>query len=56
MDYEIRFDLATLEPDSDIYAVEVDKVVSVTPLSLDLTSRIALPELQSIMVKVGGLK
>jgi 5'-nucleotidase len=56
MDYEIRFDLATLEPDSDIYAVEVDKVVSVTPLSLDLTSRIALPELQSIMVKVEGLK
>lgn len=32
-------DEATLEPDSDIYALVRDKVVSVTPLSLDATSR-----------------
>lgn len=51
MDYEIRFDPANLEPDSDIYAVTIERVVSVTPLSLDLTSRIALDELQSIMAK-----
>lgn len=39
MDYEAWWDAASLEPDSDIYAVVVDRVVSVTPLSLDLTSR-----------------
>ncbi|MCS7287257.1 MAG: 5'/3'-nucleotidase SurE [Anaerolineae bacterium] len=49
MGYEVRFDLATLEPDSDIYAVAVEKVVSVTPLSLDLTSRIDFHKLQSIL-------
>lgn len=52
MDYEVRFDPANLEPDSDIYAVAIDRVVSVTPLSLDLTSRISLYELQSIMAKL----
>jgi len=49
MDYETRVDIETLEPDSDIYAVVVDKVVSVTPLSLDLTSRVDLMELQKLM-------
>jgi 5'-nucleotidase len=33
------FDLVTLEADSDIYAFAVDRVVSVTPLTLDLTAR-----------------
>ena len=33
------YDLATLEPDSDIYAFAVDRVLSVTPLTLDLTAR-----------------
>jgi 5'-nucleotidase len=32
-------DLATLETDSDIYAFSVDRVISVTPLALDLTAR-----------------
>lgn len=49
MDYETRIDFATLEPDSDIYAIVVDKVVSVTPLSLDLTSRIDLADLQKAL-------
>ncbi len=30
------------EPDSDVWALKVDRVVSVTPLSLDLTSRAGL--------------
>ncbi len=34
------------EEDSDIYAIAVDKIVSVTPLSLDYTSRINLQDLQ----------
>jgi 5'-nucleotidase len=33
------------EPDSDIYALAVDRVVSVAPLSLDLSSRIDLAQL-----------
>ncbi len=52
MDYEVRFDPETLEPDSDIYAVAIDKVISVTPLSLDLTSRISLEELQAIISRI----
>lgn len=38
MGFEIRVDLQTLEPDSDIRAVAVDGVVSVTPLTLDMTA------------------
>jgi 5'-nucleotidase len=44
--YVTQVDEATLEPDSDIWAVYMDKVVSVTPLSINLTSRINLPKLQ----------
>jgi 5'-nucleotidase len=36
-----------LEPDSDIYAVIKNKVVSITPLSLDMTSRVLLPEIET---------
>ena len=35
----IHEDTATLEPDSDIHALRVERVVAVTPLSLDATSR-----------------
>ncbi len=46
VDYEIRFDQDLLEPDSDVYAVRVAREVSVTPLSLDMTSRVDLAELE----------
>jgi 5'-nucleotidase len=39
---QIVVDRENLDPDSDIYALAVDRVVSVTPLSLDLTSRVDL--------------
>ncbi len=35
-----------VEPDTDIHAVLFDQVVAVTPLSLDFTSRVNLPELE----------
>ncbi|MBT4262790.1 MAG: 5'/3'-nucleotidase SurE [Deltaproteobacteria bacterium] len=35
----IQIDESSLDAQSDVYAVAVDKVVSVTPLSLDFTSR-----------------
>jgi len=38
--FEIRVDLDTLEPDSDIRAVIVDGVVSVAPLTLDMTAKV----------------
>lgn len=47
LDFEIRFDPDELEPDSDVYVVRVAKEVSVTPLSLDMTSRVNLAELES---------
>ena len=36
-------------PDSDVYAVRVKGVVSVTPLSLDLTSRIEFEDLEDYL-------
>ncbi len=39
----------TTEPDSDIYALCVERVVSVTPLSLDLTARVSLPSLEALL-------
>lgn len=44
--YQVADDWDKAPPDSDIYAVHIDKVVSVTPLSLDLTSRIDLDQLE----------
>jgi broad specificity polyphosphatase/5'/3'-nucleotidase SurE len=49
LDYEMVIDHATLEPDSDIQAVLVDRWVSVTPLSLDLTSRVAFRKLEALL-------
>ena len=41
MDYDLRADINKVEPDSDIYAFVVDRIISVTPLSVDLTARIS---------------
>jgi 5'-nucleotidase len=43
--YRMYVDHDRLEPDSDVHALAVDRVVSVTPLSLDLTSRVGLKNL-----------
>jgi 5'-nucleotidase len=47
--FEIRIDLDTLEPDSDIRAVIVDGVVSVTPVTLDLSARVEAGRLSQWM-------
>jgi len=44
IDYGVRLYMDTLERDSDIWALAVDRVVSVAPISLDLTSRVALDQ------------
>ncbi|HEX2906051.1 MAG TPA: 5'/3'-nucleotidase SurE [Phototrophicaceae bacterium] len=47
--YAFDTDPAKAEPDSDVYAVLHDKVVSVTPMSLDMTSRTDLFRLRQIL-------
>ncbi|MFL7890620.1 MAG: 5'/3'-nucleotidase SurE [Anaerolineales bacterium] len=49
--YEVVGDPQQDRPDSDVYTVRVKGNVSVTPLSLDLTSRIDLKELQEYLQK-----
>jgi 5'-nucleotidase len=46
---EIAFDEKSIDPDSDVYAFSIDQVVSVTPLSLDLTSRTDFSELGHVL-------
>ncbi len=47
--YELAADSSRAEPNSDVYAILQDGVVSVTPLSLDLTSRTDLFRLEQVM-------
>lgn len=49
IDYEVRVDFDALEPDSDIFALVKDRVVSVSPLTLDLSSRVDLPHLTQLL-------
>lgn len=49
LDYATIADPASTEPDSDIYALAVDRVVSVAPLSIDLTSRADFAALESLL-------
>ncbi len=52
--YDVQVDRATLEGDSDIYATFVDHVVSVTPLTVDLTARVELPTVQEFLSNAHG--
>jgi 5'-nucleotidase len=45
IDYTLVINWDTLEADSDIHALAVDRVVSVAPLSIDLTARVDLDSL-----------
>jgi 5'-nucleotidase len=47
--YEARVDPANLEPDSDIYAVAVDRVVAVAPVTIDLTASGRWDELAALL-------
>lgn len=46
--YEIRYRPEELEKDSDLYALLVEKKVSVTPISIDLTSRTDFKNLSAL--------
>lgn len=45
----ISIDKESLDPETDIYALAIDKLVSVTPLSVDLTSRVQFDELEETL-------
>ncbi len=49
IDYEVKVDFDVLEPDSDIFALVEDRVVSVSPLTLDLSSRVDLHHLTQLL-------
>jgi 5'/3'-nucleotidase len=49
LDYEFHIRWDILEKESDIYAFAADRIVSVTPLSLDLTSRTDLAQLGHLL-------
>lgn len=47
--YAYKADPSQAEPDSDVYALMHDKVIAVTPISLDMTSRTDLFRLRQIL-------
>ena len=44
--YEQELDLDRFEPDSDVYAFAIDRVVSVCPISVEMTARVELAQLE----------
>ena len=48
--YRLADDRRNAEQDSDVYALSVKKTVSVTPMSLDMTSRVDLKTLENLLV------
>lgn len=49
--YDAIVERETLERDSDIYAVRVDQVVSITPLTYDLTARVNLKTFRETLAR-----
>ena len=49
VDYEPTANPEHAEPDSDVYALAVDRVVSVAPMSLDLSSRADPGEMEALL-------
>ncbi len=49
IDYDVLPNPEQTEPDSDIYAVAVDRLVSVAPLSYDLTARVDRGRLEQLL-------
>ena len=54
MGFVLRADPAELEPDSDVRAVILDGVASVTPLSIDMTAKVDAETLARWGKSLGG--
>jgi 5'-nucleotidase len=52
--FEINLDRDKIELDSDVYALRIDRKVSVTPISLDTTSRVDFAELENHLKAKGA--
>ena len=50
VDYDVISDATGFTPGSDAYALRVERVVAVTPLSLDMTSRVDFEDLQQSLM------
>ncbi|MFU8771085.1 MAG: 5'/3'-nucleotidase SurE [Anaerolineales bacterium] len=53
--YRVSGNLPQEDIESDVYAIRVNRVVSVTPLSLDMTSRVHPHELGKVMCQEGNI-
>ncbi len=51
IEYDVDMDLSRLEKDGDSYAIRVDRVVAVTPMSVDFTSRVKMSDLDRLLRK-----
>lgn len=51
--FEINLEKDKIELDSDVYALRIDRKVSVTPISLDTTSRVDFAELENHLKSKG---
>jgi 5'-nucleotidase len=49
--YEATNDLDSEEENTDVYALQAQRVVSVSPISLDMTSRVKFEDLQQLLEK-----
>jgi 5'-nucleotidase len=47
--YQIRYEDEKLDPASDVYVLRESRLVSVTPLSIDLTSRVDMANLDTLL-------
>jgi 5'-nucleotidase len=47
--YRAKGDYSQEEPGTDVYALHIQRMVSVTPISLDLTARVNLDEFEEIL-------
>ena len=52
--YVRQVDADTLEPDSDIQAIAVDQVVSLSPLTTDLTAKVDLSQVWKTLFAAGN--
>jgi 5'-nucleotidase len=52
--FEIKLDRDKIELDSDVFALRIDRKVSVTPISLDTTSRVDFAELENHLKSKGS--
>ena len=48
--YRREIDVETLEPDSDIYAFAVDRVVSVSPISITMRANVDPTQLRQLLL------